>query len=391
MQTDLSESYLQTTQGQKAEKILRSCVHCGFCLATCPTYQLLGNELDSPRGRIYLIKNALEGKAISQSSLLHLDRCLTCRSCQTTCPSGVEYAELLDIGRDFIEQQVSRPWWQKAAREIVRKTLITPLVFNFLTNCAPFVKQPKVKFKKSIKSIPTPQKTVLLLSGCVQPQLAPHINLATQSVLEKCAIKVIVTPQKQCCGAVSQHLSAPQQALIQIKQNIDAWLIEIEKGAEAIIFNASGCGVMLKDYPKLLAEDLEYKEKAQKIADLSIDLSEFLNQQDLTIFKQPKNQKIAFHAPCTLQHGLQITGVVEKILNSCGFDLTMVKDSHLCCGSAGTYSIFQSKIARKLRLNKLSHLQQENPELIATANIGCLMHLQKGTDLQVKHWIELLV
>jgi glycolate oxidase iron-sulfur subunit len=312
---------------------------------------------------------------------LHLDRCLTCRSCQTTCPSGVKYAELLDIGRDFIEQQVSRPWWQKAAREIVRKTLITPLVFNFLTNCAPFVKQPKVKLKKSIKSMPAPQKTVLLLSGCVQPQLAPHINLATQSVLEKCAIKVIITPQKQCCGAVSQHLSAPQQALIQIKQNIDAWLIEIEKGAEAIIFNASGCGVMLKDYPKLLAEDLEYKEKAQKIANLSIDLSEFLNQQDLTAFKQEKNQKIAFHVPCTLQHGLKKQDVVEKILTDLGYQLNPIKDAHLCCGSAGTYSIFQAKISNQLRVNKLSNLEQIEPDLIVSANIGCIIHLQKGTKI----------
>ncbi|MDX1347578.1 MAG: glycolate oxidase subunit GlcF [Thiomicrorhabdus chilensis] len=394
MQTQIPVDLLKTETGKTANKILRSCVHCGFCLSACPTYGLLGDELDSPRGRIYLIKNALEGKEVSDGSLVHLDRCLTCRSCETTCPSGVEYGHLLDIGREFIEQKSPRPLPQRVMRWSVRKTLTSPGLFNLLTTLWPFARHSRAdsKLKKLVEAAQTQPfpKQVLLISGCVQPSLAPNINLATRNVLHKLGVGVIETPQQQCCGAVDHHLSGSEDALVKVKRNIDAWLSELDHGAEAIISNASGCGVMIKDYAHLLKEDREYAPKAQRIVEHTMDISEYLLQQDLSAFKRETNQNVVFQSPCTLQHGQKLAGLVEKTLVDLGFRLNPVADAHLCCGSAGTYSIFQKTLSHQLRDNKLKNLLKDEPEVIVTANIGCLMHLQNGTKTPVKHWIELL-
>mgnify|MGYP006414649277 FL=1 len=366
-------------QNQKANDIIRKCVHCGFCLATCPTYQLLGDELDSPRGRIYLIKSSLENNHFSDESIKHLDRCLTCRSCETTCPSGVEYGHLIDIGREFVEQK--RPLWQRVYRYSVRKLLTTPLLFNPIG----FIAKHSSKQGKSI----TPSvgsKKVLLLGGCVQPVLAPNINHSVKNILAKLGYDAIETPQKQCCGAVDQHLSATQEALIKVKANIDSWL---DFEVETIISSASGCGLMVKDYPSLFDQSDPYYQKAQAVSGKTQDIAEFLVDKDLNQLNLEKSN-ISYHEPCTLQHGQKLAGLVNSILQQLGYTPAPVKDSHLCCGSAGTYSIFQPKLSQELKINKLQHLQASNPQMIVTANIGCLMHLQKDTKIPVKHWIELL-
>lgn len=366
-------------QNLKANDIIRKCVHCGFCLATCPTYQLLGDELDSPRGRIYLIKSALENNDFSKDSIAHLDRCLTCRSCESTCPSGVEYAQLLDIGREFIEQK--RSLWQKTIRYSVRKLLTTPLLFNpigFL-----------FRHSKVQTQTITPAKIhgkVLLLGGCVQGVLAPNINHSIKNILAKLGYVTIETPQKQCCGALDQHLSAARDALKKAKINIDAWLA---LDVELIISSASGCGVMVKDYPHLFDKDDDYHAKAQAIADKTQDIAQFLAGKDLSQLQLEK-ANISYHEPCTLQHGQRLGGLVESILKSLGYEPATVKEAHLCCGSAGTYSIFQPKLAKQLKTNKLKNLKASNPQIIVTSNIGCLMHLQKGTKTPIKHWVELL-
>ena len=366
-------------QNQKANDIIRKCVHCGFCLATCPTYQLLGDELDSPRGRIYLIKSSLENNHFSDQSIKHLDRCLTCRSCETTCPSGVEYGKLVDIGREFVEQK--RPIWQKVYRYSVRKLLTTPLLFNPIG----FVAKHSSKQGRAI----TPNagsKKVLLLGGCVQPVLAPNINHSIKNILAKLGYDAIETPQKQCCGAVDQHLSAEQDAMIKIKANIDAWLAY---DVDSIISSASGCGLMVKDYASMFKESDDYYQKAKLVSSKTQDIAEFLVDKDLSQLNLEK-ANISYHEPCTLQHGQKLAGLVNSILQQLGYTPAPVKDSHLCCGSAGTYSIFQPKLSQELKINKLKKLQASNPQMIVTANIGCLMHLQKGAKIPVKHWIELL-
>jgi glycolate oxidase iron-sulfur subunit len=365
-------------QNLKADDIIRKCVHCGFCLATCPTYQLLGNELDSPRGRIYLIKSALEQNDFSKNTIKHLDRCLTCRSCETTCPSGVEYHQLLDIGRELVEPK--RSFLQKSSRFFIRKFLTNPALFNSIgwlfkhsKKTGKFIK-PKQKIAK-----------VLLLGGCVQPTLAPNINHSIKNILAKLNYETIQTPQKQCCGAIDQHLSANAQALIKIKSNIDKWL---KVDCDYIISSASGCGVMVKDYPSLFDKTDNYYQKAQQIKNKTLDIAEFLADKDLSIFKFT-DKKISYHSPCTMQHGQQLGGLVESILTQLNYHLSPVKDAHLCCGSAGTYSIFEPKLSQQFKINKLKNLKQHNPEMIVTANIGCLMHLQKGNKTPVKHWVEL--
>lgn len=399
MQTQLQPEWLNTPDGQTADTILRNCVHCGFCLSACPTYGLLGDELDSPRGRIYLIKSLLEGNDVSRESLSHLDSCLTCRSCETTCPSGVDYGHLLDIGRHAMEQQVTRPLWQRLMRWGVRKSLTTPWFFNLVVRAMPFLRHSSA-IAFSVQELALQQQladradvlasSVLLLKGCVQPALAPNINQASIKVLNKLGWNVIETTQNQCCGSLNQHLSAHDDALAQVKANIDAWYPYLQQGVKAIISTASGCGVMLKDYGHLLRADPVYAEKAQAITQASKDISEFLLTQDLSKFTHFDNQTITFHSPCTLQHGQQLQGVVEQALRKLGYRVNPVKDAHLCCGSAGTYSLFNPTMAKQLRDNKLENLLAHKTDVIVTANIGCLMHLQKGTEVQVKHWIEIL-
>ena len=400
MKTNLKTSILNPDDAKNAEKILRNCVHCGFCNATCPTYQLIGNENDGPRGRIYLIKQMLEGKEVSQSTQLHLDRCLTCRNCETTCPSGVEYAQLLDIGRKTIEQYAPRSFKERITRKILRSILPHHKRFSTLLKAGQILKPflPKKVSKKIPRSsakgkspITQHKRKVIILEGCVQPSLSPDTNLATARVLHKLGISIINAKGAGCCGAVSQHLSAEAEALGYMKRNIDAWWTFIESGAEAIVITASGCGVMVKEYAHHLRNDSEYAEKAKHISTLCKDIAEIIANEDLSLLEKPKHaQKISWHPPCTLQHGQKITGVVEDILKQYGFNLATIKDQHLCCGSAGTYSILQPVISEKLQINKITALLESNPETIVTANIGCQTHLQEVSKVPVIHWIHLL-
>ena len=382
MHTELNQLSISELDNEKASQIIESCVHCGFCLATCPTYQLIGDELDSPRGRIYLIKSALENNHFSTKSLKHLDRCLTCRSCETTCPSGVEYGQLLEIGRGFMESK--RTKLQTIYRFFVRKLLLTPILFK---SVGYFFRHSTIA-TKSIK----PQKvesTVLLLGGCVQPTLAPNINHSIMNILAKLNVNVIESPQRECCGALDQHLAASKDALNRVKRNIDSWSAQLNSDVSVIISSASGCGVMVKDYPALFEKTDPYYEKAEFVSSKTQDIAEYLVNQDLTGLRLSESN-ISYHEPCTLQHGQKLGGLVESILTQFGYEKKPIKDSHICCGSAGTYSIFEAEISNQLKENKLKNLKASNPEMIVTSNIGCLMHLQKGSSIPIKHWVELL-
>ncbi|HVW63885.1 MAG TPA: glycolate oxidase subunit GlcF [Nitrosospira sp.] len=441
MQTHLADFIRDTPEGQEAEAIVRTCVHCGFCLATCPTYQLLGDELDSPRGRIYLMKQMLEGEPVTRKTQLHLDRCLTCRACETVCPSGVKYGRLVDIGRGLVEKKVGRGAAASGMRYALRRVLPNPGLFASLLKTGRAMRpllparlqdqipQPIQKF------VPGGQypavhhrRKMLVLEGCVQPALVPNINAAARRVLDKLGISLIRAPDAGCCGAVSYHLNAQQEGLDYMRRNVDAWWPYVRDmrdvtdignakdrarpelagegadedsvesaGVEAIVMTASGCGVMVKEYGHLLRHDPAYAGKAARISELAKDISEIVEAESLSLLRllgtsipDEKKPKLAFHSPCTLQHGMKIRGVVEKILLASGFRLTAVPDSHLCCGSAGTYSILQPELSRQLLENKVRALESGAPERIATANIGCLMHVQSGTSLRVDHWIEIL-
>jgi glycolate oxidase iron-sulfur subunit len=397
MQTRLAEWIKQTPKGREAERILRKCVHCGFCNAVCPTYQLRGDELDSPRGRIYLIKQLLEGDKATQSTQLYLDRCLTCRACETTCPSGVEYVKVLDIGREVVESRVSRPLVQKCLRRLILFWLpYSARVAALLTllRTAAFLLPPALRAKLPSRAKVEPRPLVrhprkmLILEGCVQPATRPDINAKTIQILDKLGISVI-SNIPGCCGALPYHLNSQQTATDMMRCLIDACWPHIESGIEAIVTTASGCGVTVKDYAYFLKDDPEYVAKATRVSALAKDVVEILQQEDLSAF-QIKRRRIAFHSPCTLQHGLRLNGQVERLLTQIGYTLTPVVDGHLCCGSAGTYSLFQAKMANRLRMSKLNALQAEHPEFIATANIGCLLHLQEKATVPVLHWIELL-
>ncbi|MHB1175865.1 MAG: glycolate oxidase subunit GlcF [Sulfuriferula sp.] len=404
MQTQLADFIRDTPEGIEAERILRSCVHCGFCLATCPTYQILGDELDSPRGRIYLMKQYLESGEVSEKTQLHLDRCLTCRNCETTCPSGVEYSKLLDIGRGLIEKQVPRSPLAAMQRYALRQVLPRPTLFSSLLALGhaarPFLPaslRSKLPEKQNSSSRPQARhaRHMLVLEGCVQPALAPNINAAAARLLDKIGISLVVADKAGCCGAVSYHLNAQDEGLDYMRRNIDAWWPHLEAGAEAIVMTASGCGVTVKEYGHYLQHDPAYAAKAARVSALTRDLSEVVLAEAEALKNQfvpiPKPRaRVAFHAPCTLQHGQKITGVVEALLTVAGFEVISVSESNLCCGSAGTYSILQPEISNQLRERKLGHLQARQPEVIATANIGCLTHLQSGTATPVRHWIELL-
>jgi len=400
MQTTIVENILKTAQGQEADAILRRCVHCGFCTATCPTYQLLGDELDAPRGRIYLIKQLLEGQSVTRKTQMHLDRCLTCRSCETTCPSGVNYHRLADIGREMLEHQVTRPLPERLMRYALRKVLPYRARLSLLVKLgramSPFLPSAmtaKIPLRQTAKSWPSqPQsRRMLVLNSCGQAEGAPNTNAAAARVLDRLGVQLVDDAKTGCCGAVSYHLSQAGEAKDFIRRNIDAWWPHIEAGAEAIVITASGCGAMVKEYGAILKDDPDYASKAQKVAQLCKDISEVLMQEDLSALHiRSSGTKVAYHAPCTLQHGQKITGVVEKILGNAGYTLTYVPDAHLCCGSAGTYSILQSELSQQLLTNKVRALETEQPDIIATANIGCHLHLQSGAHIPVKHWIELL-
>ncbi len=400
MQTSILESILHTPQGQEADRILRSCVHCGFCTATCPTYQLLGDELDGPRGRIYLIKQVLEGSKVSTRTQTHLDRCLTCRSCETTCPSGVEYARLLDIGRGMVEEKVNRSLDQRLMRWALRKIVPYPRRFAALLRPAQWLRpmlpkgmkrQVPVRQAEEMIAAGTHERRMLVLAGCAQSVATPVTNAAAARVLDRLGISLETAASAGCCGAVDTHLGAQEDGRGHMRRNIDAWWPAIEEGVEAIVITASGCGAMVKEYGHLLADDPGYADKATRVSALAKDLSEVIAAEDLSRLKlQLQPAKLAFHCPCTLQHAQQLSGVVEDILQRLGFDLAETRDTHLCCGSAGTYSILQPELSRTLRRNKLEALTLDNPEVIATANVGCQLHLSAASEVPVNHWIELV-
>ena len=403
MQTNLAPEYINTADGKAAEAILRKCVHCGFCTATCPTYQLLGNELDGPRGRIYLMKQVLEGQTPTRETQLHLDRCLTCRNCESTCPSGVNYGQLVDIGRKLVDAKVERPIVEKTIRWVLKEGLTSPLfapamaMGQMVRPLLPASLKNKVPAKQAVGQIPAQihQRKVLMLEGCVQPAMSPNINSATRRVLDAAGIETIVAAKAGCCGAVKFHLNDQEGGKAQMRANIDAWWPSIEsQSIEAIVMNASGCGVTVKEYGHILQDDPSYADKAQRVSDLTKDLSELL--PDLvgalkSKVNAKKAQAVTFHPPCTLQHGQQLRGGVEKHLGELGFNINTAScEAHLCCGSAGTYSVLQADLAYQLRDRKLGNLGAMHPDVIVSANIGCITHLQSGTATPVKHWVELL-
>ena len=405
MQTNLASEFKNTADGVEAEAILRKCVHCGFCTATCPTYQILGDELDGPRGRIYLMKQVLEGHAPTRKTQIHLDRCLTCRNCETTCPSGVDYGHLVEIGRKLVDERVPRPAGERAVRWLLKEGLTSPLfgpamkLGQALRPLLPAVLQAKVPAKAGAQAQRWPTRThpraVLLLMGCVQPAMMPNINSATARVLDAAGIQTLVADDAGCCGAIRLHLNDHEGALADMRRNIDAWWPTVSSAkVEAIVMNASGCGATVKDYAHALAHDPAYAEKARRIAELTRDLSELLPA--LVPLLQGKVRRrgvtqLAFHPPCTLQHGQQLRGVVETQLGRLGFEVRIAAgESHLCCGSAGTYSVLQPEMATALRDRKLAHLAALMPQAIVSANIGCIQHLQSGTDVPVRHWIEVV-
>jgi len=398
MQTKLTSEVLETEAGKEADGILRNCVHCGFCTATCPTYQLLGDELDGPRGRIYLIKEMLENNHASEKTLEHLDRCLGCSSCETTCPSGVAYMHLAQIGKSLAEEKAGRPLGQRVVRKLLLSLLPHRARFSILVSLLrvfrPFLPRNRRKqLEKGNNSSFSVQNSharkVLLIEGCVQPSLSPEIDSATITLLDRLGIETLRTGQAQCCGAVENHLGAKDAGLARIRANIDAWLPLLE-GAEAVISTASACALEIKEYGYLMRHDPEYREKAEQLSSMSKDISEVLVAESLDEIRISEPKRIAFHPPCTLQHGQKLKGVVEGILTSTGFELTPIPDSHLCCGSAGTYSLLQPELGGLMRENKVNALLSGNPELIATSNIGCQSHLKGGMDLPVLHWVELL-
>ena len=408
MQTQLAPEFQNMPEGRQAEAILRKCVHCGFCTATCPTYQLLGDELDGPRGRIYLIKQVLEGEMPTRKTQLHLDRCLTCRNCETTCPSGVQYGHLIDIGRKLVDARVPRPAGERALRWALKEGLPSPLfapamkIGQSVRGLLPVSMKNKVPARQPAGQRPSQvhARKMLMLEGCVQPAMMPNINSATARVLDAAGIQLVSAAKAGCCGAVKFHLNDQDGGKAEMRRNIDAWWPFVERGVEALVMNASGCGVTVKEYGYILKDDPAYAEKAGRISALTLDLSELLpviveslqaSRPELMEKIAASAPRLAFHPPCTLQHGQQLRGGVEQLLGSLGFDIKVSSnEAHLCCGSAGTYSVLQPEIAYQLRDRKLANLGAMAPEVIVSANIGCITHLQSGTATPVRHWVEVL-
>ena len=404
MQTNLADWARVSELGQEADDILRRCVHCGFCQATCPTYQVLGDELDSPRGRIYLIKELLEGQAPTQATQMHLDRCLTCRNCETTCPSGVEYGHLIDIGRKLVEEKVPRPRLQRLQRTLLRKGLNSSLfapaykVGQALRSFLPAGIQKKIMQARDSGVRPDTaayQRQILLLVGCVQPAMMPTIDAATIRVLDRLGIGTQVVQGAGCCGALNFHLDAQEAALAQMRLNIDAWLPLIDAGKiEAIVMNATGCGAMVVEYAHHLRHDPVYVVKAERVVALVRDIAEVVAPhaqslaQQLDVKRLPKRP--VFHPPCTLQHWQGLRPLSETLFAKLGLALQPFTESHLCCGSAGAYSVLQPEISTSLRDRKLSQLSASAPDVMLSSNIGCISHLQSGTEIAVRHWIEVI-
>ena len=398
MYASLASTFHGTPEGLEAAAILGNCVHCGFCTATCPTYQLLGNELDGPRGRIYLVKQTLESGTCTDITRGHLDRCLTCRSCETTCPSGVAYGRLLEIARPVVERLAPRPLGQRLQRWLLRRILLGPWFARLLAlgrvvrwalpqSLARHIPLHRPAGQPAVQTGP---RAVLMLEGCVQPAMAPVINAAAGRVLARFGFMVVPVSGAGCCGALDLHLGASGSALQAVRRNIDAWWPHVEAGVEAIVMTASGCGVTVREYGKLLENDPAYAAKAIRISGLTLDISELLEPLAVEELKRERELRVAFQSPCTLQHGQKITGKVEEILRRVGLTVVPTRDGHLCCGAAGTYSLLQPVLSRQLLTNKLENLERDQPDVIATANIGCLAHLESASSSAVCHWIELL-
>ena len=400
MQTNLAPKFQQGRHAEAIETILRKCVHCGFCNATCPTYHIRGDELDGPRGRIYQMKQFFEGEPANPEMLKHLDRCLTCHACETTCPSGVKYTHLLEIGKTSIERELPRPWWDRARRWGIVRFINSGWLFALAVKIGQtFVPILPAKLRASVPARQTPvdrinaqhSRKVLMLGGCVQPTLAPNTNARASNLLNKFGIEVIELPENLCCGAAALHTSEPEYGMRQVKRLIDSWWPHIEAGAEAIVVTATGCGVTVKDYEHLLADDADYVAKAKKVSLLYRDLTELVEAEieAMDPVEMPA-KRVAVHTPCSMQHGLGITNRVETLLAKAGYEICAVAEGHLCCGSSGTYSMLQPVLGTQLRTNKIRALSINQPDIIATANIGCQMHLAQDNNLPVVHWIELL-
>ena len=403
MQTALADFIKDTPAGKEADAILRKCVHCGFCTATCPTYQLLGDELDGPRGRIYLIKRVLEGHDVTAKTQLHLDRCLTCLNCETTCPSGVEYGKLVDIGRKIVDDHVPRPAGDRLTRIVLKEGITSPLfgpamrIGQRMRSALPQSLRNKVPAHQDAGRWPTAShsRKVLLLEGCVQPSMAPNINTATARVLDALGIETLRPAAAGCCGAIRYHLNDHEGGLDDARRNIDVWWPYIkhaeDDGLLGILMNASGCGLQVKDYGYRLAHDPKYAKKAQCISAMTLDLAELMPRFTTELQKGMSTatpERVVFHPPCTLQHGQKIRAAVEPLLTALGAEVAPFAEIQMCCGSAGTYSVLQPELAYPLRDRKLGNLQAAQPDVILSANIGCITHLASGTATRVMHWIE---
>jgi glycolate oxidase iron-sulfur subunit len=400
MHVELHPNYADSAQGQQARELISACVHCGFCLATCPTYLATRDERDSPRGRIYLIKQLLESGEASNRTHTHLDRCLTCRSCETTCPSAMQYGQLIDIGRELMEQRVPRPLHQRGLRWLLRRSLTNTRLFSAALRLGQWVRpllptplRRQVPARQAIGAVPVRKhkRNMLLLEGCVQRAASPATNAAARRVFDRLGISLHSAPRAGCCGAVNYHLAAHDDGLDDMRRNIDAWWPLLEAGAEAIVSSATGCGSMLTEYGRLLAHDSDYADKAARVSTLARDVGEILLNEDLGLLGiNHRVGRVAVQTPCSLQHGMKMPNLITDLLTRAGFALATTIDSHLCCGSAGTYSILQPAMSLRLRADKIAALTADNPDLIVTANIGCQLHLAAAATVPVKHWIQLL-